>query len=244
MGNTLYIFIDESGNFDFSPKGTKYFVLTSVATVKPSMGREAFLDLKYQLLKEKGSGVDDFFHATEDRQLVRDRVFDLISKSDDFVVDSIVVQKNKTNPSLLERLDTPCDEKGHVHFNTMKTVKTEEEFYRMVSNTLLKYTFKHYGTKEHIEQVVVVLGAVFTKNKQEYVLKALKQYLKENFGKPFFIYFHRVQCDINCQIADYCGWAIYVNWERGESRPLDAIRGKVKSMFEIFKTGKTEYYSR
>ena len=242
MGKTLYLFIDESGNFDFSPKGTRYFVLTSVATVKPSTGREAFLDLKYDLLKERESGIQDFFHATEDLQAVRNRVYDLIGKTDDFVVDSIVAQKNKANPSLHERLDPPPGKNGKVIFKSMKMVKTEEEFYRMISNTLLKYTFKHYGSLDHIEQVVVVLGAVFTKNKQDYVLKNLKKYLKANFGKPFFIYFHRVQCDINCQIADYCGWAIYVNWERGETRPLESINGKVRSMFEIFKSGKTEYY--
>lgn len=242
MGKTLYLFIDESGNFDFSPKGTKYFVLTSVATVKPSTGREAFLDLKYDLLKKRESGIEDFFHATEDLQVVRDRVFDLIGKTDDFVVDSIIAQKNKTNPSLHERLDTPPGKDGKVSFKSMKIVKMEEEFYRMISNTLLKYTFKHYGSLDQIERVVVVLGAVFTNNKHDYVLKNLKKYLKANFGKPFFIYFHRVQCDINCQIADYCGWAIYVNWERGEVRPLESIKGKVRSMFEIFKAGKTEYY--
>lgn len=239
MGNTLYLFIDESGNFDFSPKGTKYFVLTSVATVKPSNGREAFLDLKYNLLKVRGSGVEDFFHATEDLQMVRDKVFDLIGKTDDFVVDSIVVQKNKTNPSLLQRTDVISGKNG---LRAYKTVKTEEEFYRMVSNALLKHTFERYGKLDRIDQVVVVLGAVFTKNKQDYVIKVLKQYLKANFHKPFFIYFHRVHCDLNCQIADYCGWAIYVNWERGESRPLESIKGKVKSMFDIFKTGTTEYY--
>lgn len=239
MGNTLYIFIDESGNFDFSPQGTKYFVLTSVATVKPSTGREPFLDLKYSLLKERGSGIEDFFHATEDLQAVRDRVFDLISRAEDFVVDSIVVQKNKTNPSLLERFEYRGGRPGSA---TVKKVQTEEEFYRMVSNTLLKYTFKHYGGLKHIEQVVVVLGAIFTKKKQEYILKSLKKYLKTNFGKPFFIYFHRVQCDINCQIADYCGWAIFVHWERNESRPLTSIRPKVKSMFDLFKNGTKTYY--
>lgn len=236
---TLYIFIDESGNFDFSPKGTKYFALTSVATVKPSTGREAFLELKYNLLKERNSGVTDFFHATEDQQNIRDRVFNLIGKSDDFLVDSIIAQKNKTNPSLLQRTEVYQGKDGKDH---VRAVKTEEEFYRMISNTLLKYTFNNYGALDHIEQVVVILGALFTKNKQEYVLKNLKKYLKENFGKPFFIYFHSVQCDINCQIADYCGWAIYVNWERGETRPLESIKGKVKSMFEIFKSGTTEYY--
>ncbi|MDD2785750.1 MAG: hypothetical protein PHS79_02535 [Patescibacteria group bacterium] len=186
--------------------------------------------------------MQDFFHATEDAQAIRDRVFDMIEKTDGFVVDSIVVQKNKTNPSLIETFDLNPDKNGNVNFRSIKTVKTEEEFYRMVSNTLLKYTFRHYGNHTQIEQVVVVLGALFTKNKQEYILKNLKKYLKENFGKPFFIYFHRVQCDINCQIADYCGWAIYVNWERDETRPLETIKGKVKSMFDIFKTGKTEYY--
>jgi len=33
--STLYIFLDESGNFDFSPKGTKYFVLSAVSTLDP-----------------------------------------------------------------------------------------------------------------------------------------------------------------------------------------------------------------
>ena len=32
---TLYVFIDESGNFDFSPSGTKYFILTTLTTIVP-----------------------------------------------------------------------------------------------------------------------------------------------------------------------------------------------------------------
>jgi len=38
---TLFIFIDESGNFDFSPKGTKYFILSAVSTLKPPGKRKA-----------------------------------------------------------------------------------------------------------------------------------------------------------------------------------------------------------
>lgn len=40
---TLFIFVDESGNFDFSPKGTKFFVLSCLSTFKPAEERENFL---------------------------------------------------------------------------------------------------------------------------------------------------------------------------------------------------------
>jgi hypothetical protein len=238
MSQTLYIFIDESGNFDFSPNGTKHFVLTSVATVCPSEKREPFIDLKYQLLKNKDSGVADFFHATEDRQMVRDRVFDQILKTENFDVDAIVVQKNKAHPTLLQKTEVVRAKDGKTF---QKTVKTEEVFYHHVSDALLKHTFKNYAQTDGIDKVVVILGSLFTKAKQEYVLKSLKQYLKENFGKPFFIYFHPVQSDLNCQIADYCGWAIFVSRERGETRPLELIRNKVKSMVDIFQADEKYY---
>jgi hypothetical protein len=31
----LYIFLDEAGNLDFSPTGTRYFILSSVAKERP-----------------------------------------------------------------------------------------------------------------------------------------------------------------------------------------------------------------
>jgi len=33
--NTLYIFIDENGNFDFSPGETKYFTLSCLTEKRP-----------------------------------------------------------------------------------------------------------------------------------------------------------------------------------------------------------------
>jgi hypothetical protein len=101
--NTLYIFIDESGNFDFSPMGTKYFALTCISTLNPLENRINLLDLKYKLLR---AGVDqEFFRASEDKQPVRDEVFHLIEELDDFEIDSVIAQKNKTNFSLYEDID-------------------------------------------------------------------------------------------------------------------------------------------
>jgi hypothetical protein len=42
--------------------------------------------------------------------------------------------------------------------------------------------------------------------------------------------------------VDYCNWAVYVKWERGELRPYQMIQEKLRSEFEIFREGATRYY--
>ncbi len=48
----LYIFFDESGNFDFSDKGTKYFLLTSITKERPFEAFKALHNLRYDLAEE------------------------------------------------------------------------------------------------------------------------------------------------------------------------------------------------
>lgn len=67
----VYIFLDEGGNLDFSSTGTKYFTLTCVAAMRPFAWDAGLAELRYEFLE---SGLDlDHFHATEDKQGVRDR---------------------------------------------------------------------------------------------------------------------------------------------------------------------------
>lgn len=102
--NTLYLFIDESGNFDFSPNGTKFFVLTVLSTMNPFDIGSPLLKLRYDLLPNYACGTSmeeqGYFHASEDAQEVRNNVFSIISKMDHSMrVDSIIAQKNKANPT-------------------------------------------------------------------------------------------------------------------------------------------------
>lgn len=238
---TLYIFIDESGNFDFSPTGTKYFVLTAVSSLSPLRSRDDLVRKGYEL-KYKGwqeGEKEYFFHATEDKQEIRDWVFSLIKQLDDIEIDAVLAQKNKTNPSLYVQLDPKPKLTGGL---ILKTTRSEERFYDKISQILLQYIFNRYQRQQNVEKIVVVLDSIFTDKKREYVLKSLKQYLKNKFQKPFYIYFHKTATDINCQIADYCGWAVYVNVERGETRPLKEIQDRVKSSFDVFQGGAEEYY--
>ncbi len=231
-GKILFLFIDESGNFDFSQQGTKYFILSGLSTYKPIDERDKFSQLKYQLLS---NGVDqEFFHATEDTQAVRDQFFSIIrSLADDIEVHSVVAEKNKANPVLYYE----------EYFKKGRKIKrvTGDQFYERICHTLLQYVFRR-SDLQRAEKIVVVLGAIFTRDKQSLILRTLKKSLKEKFPKSFEIYFHQAKADINCQIADYFGWAILIKRERGEIRPYELIRGKIKSEYEIFKKGDTVYY--
>ncbi len=77
MSRCAYIFLDEAGNFDFSPKGTRYFVLTSVSTRRPFAPHAPMDDYKHDCLE---FGLDtEYFHCAEDNPRVRRRVFELIA---------------------------------------------------------------------------------------------------------------------------------------------------------------------
>ena len=60
---SLFIFLDESGNFDFSPKGTRHFVLTALSTTDPEEMAPALYRLKHELVL---AGQDiEYFHAVD-----------------------------------------------------------------------------------------------------------------------------------------------------------------------------------
>lgn len=229
MSNCLFIFIDESGNFDFSPKGSKYFILTSISSLVPTQNRESFLKLRYKLLSENNNL--EYFHATEDKQTVRDNTFELISKLSDFEIDSVIAQKNKAHPSLYKEFDIKKN----------KSIMAEYEFYRIICQNLLQYICHRYQ-KTKVDQIVIVLSSIFTNNKRQIITKSLKKYLINESSIPFNIYFHSSQADINNQISDYCCWAIAVKHERNELRPYQIIKSKIKSEFDIFRMGKQLFY--
>jgi hypothetical protein len=230
--DTLFVFLDESGNLDFSPSGTRYWSLTAFCTFHPSQGKEAFLDLLYSLA-DQNEGME-YFHATVDKQLVRDQVFSCINGlSDGHEIHCVIAEKRKAHPSLywaqINRKGKPT------------RVKDESRFYRVVCKTLISYVFgcpRFQGAKK----VVIVLSSLFNNPKHEAILKALRLELAARTKVPYHIYFHENKSDLNCQIADYCGWAIFRKWDTGDKRSYDLIRNKIKNEFDIFAVGNNYFY--
>jgi hypothetical protein len=100
---TISSFLDESGNYDFSPKGTSHLVYTAISSGQVHAGIEEIHALKHWLI---ACGQElEYFHATEDFQIVRDEVYKVICALP-IRVDTIVVEKRKAGPSIrpIERL--------------------------------------------------------------------------------------------------------------------------------------------
>ena len=71
---SAYIFLDESGNFDFGASGTRYLVLTSVGMCRPFPAGDRLDDYKYHCI-ETGTDIERF-HCYADRWGVRHQSHD------------------------------------------------------------------------------------------------------------------------------------------------------------------------
>jgi hypothetical protein len=213
---TLYIFIDESGNFDFTSKGTSHFVLSAVTALDPLVSSLSLQSLKYRLMSEQ---IDvECFHASPDSQTIRNRVFAEIGKLSSIRINYIYADKHKTHPSY----------------------QTPESMYALFGKTLLNYVFNGWLATQY-EQVIVIFDKALTSKQQKAFLRVVKPALKAT-AKPYQIFFHKTMADFNGQIADYCAWAKYVSLEKGEQRPLQSIQTIPTTSFDIFRSGRTRYY--
>lgn len=214
----LYVFIDESGNLDFSNKGTKFFVLSAITAIAPIESSQKLQSLKYLLLSQ-GNGGDEYqyFHASEDKQSVRDSVFSEIAKMSSIRINYIFAEKRKT----------------HFHYHNSK-------FYGLLGEALTKYLLLK-NSKTEYEKIILIFDQALSKKERGNFLKKVKPALKQ-IAKPYAIYFHRTMSDFNGQIADYCAWAKYVSLERDEFRPLEVIKNIPQDSFDIFREGETFYY--
>lgn len=146
----LYLFIDEAGDFNFSRTGTKYFALTAASKTRPFSWELPISSLKYDLIE---FGLDiEYFHASEDRQPVRDRFFNTICDHlTELRVDTLVVEKSKTGPALQEM----------------------ETFYPKMVGYLLQYLLDHRNISNY-EGVVVITDSLPVRKKRDAIEKAIK----------------------------------------------------------------------
>lgn len=206
--------MDESGNLDFSAKGTRYFVLAAITVSNPLRLSNKIQNLKYQLLSEGEGGSEyEYFHASEDSQNIRNKFFKAISTmKSDMEINYIYADKH-----LIEM-------KGRGF-----------EFYKKLGMTMTKSLLSKYSKQDSFDRIVLVFDRVLLAKDQDNFLKEIKPKLKE-IGKPYVIYFHRTISDFNGQIADYCAWAKYVSLERGEMRPLKELENLEIQTFDILNT--------
>jgi hypothetical protein len=201
------VFLDEGGNLDFSPHGTQYLTLSSISTVRPFYFDGPLMELRYDLIE---GGLDmPRFHAAEDRQVVRDQVFESILSNDGQIhVDSVIVDKTQL-PS------------------GMKTV--EHLYPGAVTQLLRDLVLPSYDTTLYAE-VIVITDTLPVDRRRKAVEKGIKLTLSAalSMGIRYRIYHHPSASCMGLQVADYCNWAIYRKWQSGDVRSHKTIQRLIR----------------
>lgn len=216
----LYVFLDEGGNLDFSPSGTKFFSLTSVCKVRPFIASHILGKYKLDLIEY---GLDfEYFHCANNNKYVRDKVFRIIKDNIyGLRIDSLLVEKSKTGTSLQD----------------------VNQFYPRMIGYLLKYVMNNLALHD-FKEVIVITDKIPVNKKKDAIEKAVKITLKSMLPKAcrYRILHHSSMSNVGLQIADYCNWAIFRKWECGDLRHYEDIKEGIRSEFDIFKNGITHYY--
>jgi hypothetical protein len=227
---TLFVYIDESGDLTFSNKGSEYYIITSVITHNPIpairkleilrldiLSQDKFPDLSSEYLEKN---ISNGFHATYDKQVVRDEVFEIIqSLGANIVINSLVIEKRKANPS----------------------IRDTNKFYSMMSASLLKYIKKKYEYRD----LCVMFSGTPTDRKKNFFKSAIKQEISNlEMTKPYKIYFPDPKSDRFLNVSDYACWAISRKWEKKDCRSYDLIKGQINGTeLNIFRNSDgTLYY--
>ncbi len=208
----LYIFLDEAGNLDFSPSGTRYFLLGAVTKERPFNAYKELTDLKYDLAER---GLDlEYFHAAEDNQITRNRVFEVIHRHlGGIKIDALIAEKHKTVLGL----------------------RVEHHFYPRMLGLLLRRILCQYELDAYRE-VIVFTDSLPVQKHRASMEKAVKTTLATILppSARYRLLHHASKSNIDLQIADYCTWAIYRKWNLGDQRSYQHIKAAVSSETEIF----------
>jgi hypothetical protein len=214
-----YVFADEAGCFTFKRQNgaSAYFLLCTLTTSDCSLSNE-LLDIRRDLVAN-GETERDKLHATQDKQVVRDRVFAVLANHD-FRVDATILEKCKAQP---------------------QTRRTDPTFYKYA----WYFHFKHVGpTILHGADKLMITAAALGTNKtraafKEAVNNTIQQTAQRQNWECCFIDSAK---DPLLWAADYCAWAIQRKWEKGDVRSYDLIKGKIKTEFDLWQIGTTRYY--
>ncbi len=207
----VYLFFDESGNLDFSPNGSRHFCFGVLSLRDPGPLTAALTRLRYSLLEQ---GLElEYFHAAEDRQAVRDRVFDTLAEVGGFELDLLIADKGTLHPVLRDPFEFYC-----------------HHGYAIVAAALTRV--RHLD-----EPIVVVTDTLPLQRERKALEKAFRTALRRLVGdRQFSVVHHASAAHAGLQAVDYCTWALQRKL-RGDSRSYERIRGWIRSEWEAHGVG-------
>ncbi len=205
FSDTVYIFVDEAGDMDFSAKGSKHYMFNFLIKRRPFNLHEYIANYRYSLLERNldpltGRKLDiEAFHASEDNKYIREEMFNIISTFDKKSVQSYsyILEKPKVDPSKR---------------------KEKDKFYIDNLNLAIHKLLDKLKINKNFIIITDSLSVQKNKKKQVGALKkGIKEYLKINkLNIRYDIFHHCSASSSNLQIVDYISWAIFRKYELGQ----------------------------
>ena len=214
-----FIFADEAGCFTFNkePNVSRYFILCTVTMANCDVATD-LLALRRQLAWD-GEELGEYFHATTDKQSVRDAVYETIMKHD-FSIQATIMEKTKAQP---------------------QTRETKPKFYQYA----YFFHFKHgvSGILGDAAQTLVTTASLGTRKERSAFQGAVNDVMRQtNRKREWRTDFMPCHADPCLQVADYCAWAIQRKWERGDSRSYDIIANRISYEYDLWQKGQKHHY--
>jgi Protein of unknown function (DUF3800) len=241
---TNYFFVDESGDPTFYDRygnlivGTegcsKVFILGFIKTESPEKLRKELEQTRSEIISDeylkripsiKTSSL--FFHAKDDCQEVREKVFKKIVglpfKSQFFVarkIESIFRKTHKANPDnfyndLISKLfenQLHISDKNIIYFASRGNMARQKPLVDAITNAIKRFEDK-WGKKVESE---------------------IRIFAQKPIGEPCL------------QVIDYMNWAVYRAFTKGEMRYFDFVRDRISLVVDLYDTAKypKNYYNK
>jgi hypothetical protein len=205
----LEIWGDESGNLDFDPRsGSTFFVVSTLTVADPSVTGD-LLNLRREL-DRAGYDLPDGFHATDDRQAVRDRVFDLLTRAS-LRADFTYYTKDRVFPRI--RADP-------------------DYFYKWAWFYHLRHVLPRTVPRDG--ELFIGIATLATKRKRQLHAAALQNVVRQCLGSVRPHCAHWSAASHPClQAADYYTWAVGRSLERGDDRSYDLIKHQIGTLYRF-----------
>lgn len=202
---TIHIHLDESGNLDFSPTGTRYYIFAVAWTYDPAPLAADLSTLRFSLIKRGDDIRNGGFHAVYDPAPRREVVIAAMTARTTWNFAALVIDK----PSVNQVLWLPSD------------------FYPKFASMIFRFVFKG-RVKPGTTSALIYTDTLPFPNKQAKAVEvAIKSSCRSSLHIPFQICHHRSESNSWLQAADYCSWAVCRKWEHGDAQPYNRLRPRL-----------------
>jgi hypothetical protein len=200
---TVYVFSDESGNFDFSggPGASRYFTLATVSGANCQFG-DQLLALRRRLAW-RGLHLDSMFHATYDHGRIRSEVLEVLGSA-----------SVRIDATLFEKTKAP----DHLQSEAIYAFAWERHLARVATQIVTP-----------TDRLLVVASELGTKKRRGAFFGAVQAAVSTASCAKRRAAFWPNASDPCLWAADYACWAIQRYYEHGDPGPRATLSTSIRS---------------